>query len=53
MAFKNSELKQTKIWKHHCKKCGLQIRGNGTVEEPYCCGCGVWVYNFKTQEYEV
>ena len=48
----DTELKQVKVWKHHCVKCGRVIRGNGTRQEPFIC-CGVWKYNYKTHRYEL
>ena len=50
--FKNSKLVQVKKWVHVCSKCNREIRGNGSHLEPYTC-CGLWKYNFKTNEYEL
>jgi len=45
--------KQVKCYRPHCPVCGEQLGGNGSIEFPYHCKCGVWKYNFSTNEFDI
>lgn len=36
-----------------CPQCNQRLFGNNSLAHPYSCACGVWVFNFESQEYDI
>lgn len=45
------EYKRIKKLVPYCKKCDKEIRGDGSLINPYWCDCGPWEYDTKKNDY--
>ncbi len=44
---------QTQTLFPHCSECKERLSGNGSIVTPYKCRCGIWQYDWLSQEYWV
>lgn len=37
----------------HCRECGNELEGNGSVVFPYACECGIWEFNPEKEDWKL